>query len=373
MLGCQDFCGYYEWTFHFLRRKFGQEGVDKFWREAIAADAQSHYITAGQQSALRGLYECWSHTGDSEQCNWTVSLDEARNHLRLDMRECPSKGFLLKNDLNADEDYCDHCIGWIGPALAVLDAEVVAHEHNHCGQCWWQIAMKGQASDAPRLDADIRRDARWQHGYLDRFEHSVRTNTHSSHDDANLIVSIESLFADASEVLVLGDDHLQSAKTDIREMVANSIVTDRAYLNLPPTWSEPRCLLLGYDLPTLNQVADRWSAKVPEDRPELFHSFLPGSTPISFTEIGFERPRPILPILIKRGLYVHDPGGQHPSNSLFAMLLAMTLEKDVAFIGVPLHELGSISARFAESMVDVNRNDSLGCVQQNLRFIRRLR
>lgn len=116
MLGCQDFCGYYEWTFDYLRRKYGTSAIETFWREAIAKDSQSHYIAAGQQKRLRGLYEAWSQTGESEQCDWTVLIDESRNHLRMDMRKCPSKGFLITNDLNADEDYCDHCIGWIGPA-----------------------------------------------------------------------------------------------------------------------------------------------------------------------------------------------------------------------------------------------------------------
>ena len=28
MLGCQDFCGYYDWTFHYMRRHFGQEAIE---------------------------------------------------------------------------------------------------------------------------------------------------------------------------------------------------------------------------------------------------------------------------------------------------------------------------------------------------------
>ena len=57
---------------------------------------------------------------------------------RIDMQECPSKGFLLRNSLAAYHDYCEHCMGWIGPMLneAGFTAD---HEHNHCGQCWWEI------------------------------------------------------------------------------------------------------------------------------------------------------------------------------------------------------------------------------------------
>ncbi len=49
MLGCQDFCGYYDWTFHFVRRSWGQEAVRQLWAEAIGGDSQQHYA----QSALR--------------------------------------------------------------------------------------------------------------------------------------------------------------------------------------------------------------------------------------------------------------------------------------------------------------------------------
>ena len=169
MLGCQDFCGYYEWTFHYLRRNFGRSGLEKYWAQAVAADAQQHYIRAGKDNGLRGLYESWFKTGVDEKCDWTVTLDEDHNLLRLDMRECPSKGYLLKNNLNADEDYCDHCIGWIGPALNAIGAEVAAHEHNHCGQCWWEMRMKDKDYTPLEVIDDIRNDPRWQRGYLDRF------------------------------------------------------------------------------------------------------------------------------------------------------------------------------------------------------------
>ena len=101
MLGCQDFCGYYEWTFHYLRRRFGKDALLNYWADAIAADSQQHYLEAAQLEGLRGLYNSWSKTGVEEECDWTVTLDESNNNLRLDMRQCPSKGCLLDRDLNA--------------------------------------------------------------------------------------------------------------------------------------------------------------------------------------------------------------------------------------------------------------------------------
>ena len=168
MLGCHDFCGHYEWTFHYVRRRWGQEGVRRYWAEAIGRESQQHYIEAALQAGLRGLYEEWTKTGVEESCDWTFTLDEAKNVLRWDMRECPSKGFLLKNDLNADEDYCDHCMGWTIPLLAGVGVEVIAHEHNHCGQCWGAMRIENRPSQPVEVAADIRKDPRWNHGFSAR-------------------------------------------------------------------------------------------------------------------------------------------------------------------------------------------------------------
>src|SRR5438128_8368535 len=104
MLGCQDFCGYYDWTFHHVRQRYGQQAVHELWAKAIGGDSQDHYLRAAQRAGLRGLYEVWTQTGKDEKCDWTFTLDEERNVLRWDMRQCPSKGFLINNNLNADED-----------------------------------------------------------------------------------------------------------------------------------------------------------------------------------------------------------------------------------------------------------------------------
>ena len=113
MLGCHDFCGYYDWTFAFLRKHFGEPAAVSLWEHAIGGESQAHYLVAGQKAGLKGLYDTWVTTGEDEKCDWTFTLDEQRNVLRTDMRQCPSKGFLLGNDLVADEDYCDHCEGWM--------------------------------------------------------------------------------------------------------------------------------------------------------------------------------------------------------------------------------------------------------------------
>jgi hypothetical protein len=145
MLGCHDFCGYYEWTFHHIRQTFGPRALHDLWASAIGADSQRAYVDAATRAGLHGLLEVWTETGDDEQCDWTFTLDEQKSVLRWDMRDCPSKGFLIDNDLSADEDYCDHCMGWIAPTLAGVGMEVARHEHNHRGQCWAEMRLAGNA------------------------------------------------------------------------------------------------------------------------------------------------------------------------------------------------------------------------------------
>lgn len=328
MLGCQDFCGYYEWTFHYLRRRLGRAALEKYWSQAVAADAQQHYIEAARREGLRGLYKSWSKTGVDEECDWTVSLDEAEQVLGLDMRGCPSKGFLLDHDLNADEDYCDHCVGWIGPALEIVGAEVVAHEHNHCGQCQWQIGMKGVPVIPTEEATGVVNDERWQTGYLHRFEanHPVARGTGSCPNSAELI---QATFAGFDGVQVWGDRFEPDQPREFSIGCVPAIATDIAYLLLSGTGLWPRALVLGHEEINWRQLADQWMSTPPELRPLLLHPFLPSAKRIAFTDFGMPRPLPLLPLLIRERTYVHQPGGPAPSAHELAIALKVALEKDL--------------------------------------------
>ena len=67
------------------------------------------------RKGIEGMKEYWGHALSQEGAGYTTS---ATNKIfRLDIHECPSKGFLIRNGLEQHADYCDHCIGWIGPML----------------------------------------------------------------------------------------------------------------------------------------------------------------------------------------------------------------------------------------------------------------
>ena len=142
MIGVFDFCGHYEWTFEWLREQGGERLVRHYWNKAIYRDSQRHAAEAILQKGFAGMADYWGHTLAEEGAGYhTTATDKV---FRIDMHDCPSKGFLIRNGLSQYHDYCDHCIGWIGPMLKAAGF-VVDHQHNHCGQCWWEIR---RASDA---------------------------------------------------------------------------------------------------------------------------------------------------------------------------------------------------------------------------------
>ncbi len=138
MIGCYDFCGHYDWTFDWLEREGGPVLVRDFWREAISHDSQRHARELILSAGFIGMAKYWGHTLQEESPDLGFAITEQPGVFRIDIHDCPSKGFLLRNGLASYRDYCDHCMGWIGPMLG--DAGfVIDHEHDHGGRCWWEM------------------------------------------------------------------------------------------------------------------------------------------------------------------------------------------------------------------------------------------
>ena len=145
MLGCYDFCGHYEWTFAWLERTGGKQLLHDYWEQAISVDSQRHARALIVPHGFDGMAKYWGHTLAEESPDQGFAIARTNEVFRIDMTDCPSKGFLLRNGLEQHRDYCDHCMGWVGPMLH--DAGFVAdHEHNHRGLCWWEIRPAGSAA-----------------------------------------------------------------------------------------------------------------------------------------------------------------------------------------------------------------------------------
>ena len=136
MIGVYDFCGHYEWTFSWVEQRGGKALLREFWDEAIHQDSQRHASALILEKGIAGMKEYWGHSLAQEGGGYKTTATE--KVFRLDIHDCPSKGFLLRNGLEQHADYCDHCIGWIGPMLKRAGFPI-DHQHNHCGQCWWEM------------------------------------------------------------------------------------------------------------------------------------------------------------------------------------------------------------------------------------------
>lgn len=176
MIGCYDFCGHYDWTFAWLDKRGGKETVLAYWREAIAKDSQRHAAELIVPQGFAGMVKYWEHTLDEEAAGYAITKGE--DVFRTDMHRCPSRGFLLDNGIGFSTDYCDHCMGWIGPMMKEAGF-VIDHEHNHCGQCWWEM-RKADDPSAPSAPgelagkADVRLKGNWEapEGRLDKYSRS---------------------------------------------------------------------------------------------------------------------------------------------------------------------------------------------------------
>jgi len=91
------------------------------------------------------MKEYWGHTLQAEEAVHHTTAGEKT--FRIDMHDCPSKGSLIRNGLDRYCDYCDHCMGWIG-LLLNRARFMVDHQHNHRGQCWWEIHRESDIATA---------------------------------------------------------------------------------------------------------------------------------------------------------------------------------------------------------------------------------
>ena len=176
MLGCAEFCAYYDWTFEYLRKLVGEEAVADYWLEAIYGDSQQHAFELIKSKGFEGMDEYWGHTLAEEEAGYSALLGP--DYYRIDMFACPSLGLLLQRGRQCYHDYCDHCMGWIGPLLEACGF-AADHEHNHQGQCYWEIrktAEAGEPSEPGEIagDKDIRLRYNWDTGKMDVFRKSKK-------------------------------------------------------------------------------------------------------------------------------------------------------------------------------------------------------
>ncbi len=140
MLGVNDFIGYYDWTFEFIRRNFGEDDLRKYWEQAIAKEAIKELYDTIAEDEVLAMVRHWAYSAIGEECDAHICF--SGDYFRYDMHSCPSLGFILNANRKFYHDYCSHCVGWIRPMMERAGWHF-RHQHNHKGQCWFEYRRKG--------------------------------------------------------------------------------------------------------------------------------------------------------------------------------------------------------------------------------------
>ena len=74
-------------------------------------------------------------------------------------------------------------------------------------------------------------------------------------------------------------------------------------------------------------------------QPLLMHTYLPRQPFLDFAAHGLPRAVPILPLLIRSGLYIHDAAAARPGIHSFAAMLAAALQKRIRLHGIDIRDL----------------------------------
>jgi len=149
MLGCYDFCGHFEWSHGWFERTGGHPLVRTYWYEALYLDELEPVRALIGREGFAGMAKYWGPTLLEESPSQGFVITQKPDVFRFEMHDCPSKGFLIRNGLENYRDYCDHCMGWIGPVLREAGF-VIDHEHNHHGQCWWEMRKPDPSRDVAK-------------------------------------------------------------------------------------------------------------------------------------------------------------------------------------------------------------------------------
>jgi hypothetical protein len=148
-----------------------------------------------------------------------------------------------------------------------------------------------------------------------------------------------------------------------RGQSASLLVTGTTYAARDVFDGDPMGVLIGDHCDCVPQIARRFLATPPQQRPLLMHVYLPDDRQVDFGSCGLPRPVPALPWLIRQGFYLHRPGEPYPTTGVFLVLLAISLGKsvDVAGLDNDQHPGGATYAGAANKGVELPAHHSREC------------
>ncbi|MBN1553887.1 MAG: hypothetical protein JXA11_04025 [Phycisphaerae bacterium] len=143
MISCTEFIPAYSELFRYLESRDGFEAVVDFW-EYLSDQFLGNLKSLVEQKGIRGCWEYWTHTLNEEAADFTLELDEEAGEFNILMRQCPSKGLLLRlGHMQPYHDYCRHCDVLYRRVLEPLGYEC-SLDMSRCGeaQCVFHVKRK---------------------------------------------------------------------------------------------------------------------------------------------------------------------------------------------------------------------------------------
>jgi hypothetical protein len=186
------------------------------------------------------------------------------------------------------------------------------------------------SASVPRSNTCVTTGAtRWRHGYVDTWRQDSKQPF--LQERSNAVEAAEVLadaFREVDRLIIVGPE---SAAPSIAPG-AVILMTGGAYAaGLLPN-EKVMAVLIDTPPVDLDRVAERFVRCATESRPLLLYSYLPTAIDVDFLSRGLPRPLPILPLLIRGGVYTHVPDQPPPSTEIFLSLMSKALNKSAAAV-----------------------------------------
>ena len=114
MIPSDHFVRFYNEVFKALMER-GYDDLVDYWRE-LGRLQTIELSDKFREGGLQACYDYWSRIRDEENCDADLRLTD--DYFEFRQNVCPSLGKVLDNDADPCELYCDHCMGWVEPAVA---------------------------------------------------------------------------------------------------------------------------------------------------------------------------------------------------------------------------------------------------------------
>ena len=145
MIPSDHFVRFYNEVFKALMER-GYDDLVDYWRE-LGRLQTTELTETFRKGGLQACYDYWSRIRDEENCDADVRRTEDYCEFRQNV--CPSLAKVLDNSAAPCELYCDHCMGWVEPAVTaaglypVMDMESRAEPH-----CRFRVYADKQKAEA---------------------------------------------------------------------------------------------------------------------------------------------------------------------------------------------------------------------------------